>query len=210
MVKRNQIEEALRRVIQPATTKLGSKMSGRVKRMLEADRARGRNKRSEDPEKANFAFYGTNGPGRGNDNSFSPYEAFAILTGLRLLGHGWSQRFVVGVLRRLRPELERHHDRILTQDPLILFDESLKRAEALPGTIAVDNTDPVFLVVYSEEDRKQSTSVAVCRGQRELFELYHRCGPGYTFTQFELVNSAHALRAALTQTQPKRRGRARG
>ena len=210
MFKRNQIEEALARVIQPGTATLSSEMAGRVKRLLELDRARGRNKHSQDPAKANFAFYGVKSPGRGHDNPFSEFEAFALLIGVQLMRHGLPQRRVVSLLRRLRPELEWHHARILREDPSSLFDEaSLIRARVKPGQMAVDNADPTFVVVYSEQGRRESMSVAICRGEREAFDLYHRCGPGYAFTLTELVNFAHALSAALARATPQKRGRAR-
>jgi hypothetical protein len=207
--KRNQVDEALARVIQPGTATLSSEMAGRVKRLLELDRARGRNKQSRDPAKANFAFYGVKSPGRGHDNPFSKYEVFALVIGAQLMRHGLPQRRVVSLLRRLRPELECHHARILRENPSSLFDESLIRARDKPGQMAVGNTNPTFIVVYSEEGRKESMSVAICRGEREVFDLYHRCGPGYAFTLIELVNLAHALSAALARATPQKRGPAR-
>jgi hypothetical protein len=75
--------------------------------------------------------------------------------------------------------------------------------------MAVGNTNPTFIVVYSEQGRKESMSVAICRGEREVFELFHRCGPGYAFTLIELVNFAHALSAVLARATPQKRGRAR-
>ncbi len=209
MFKRNQTEESLARVIQPGTATLSSEMAGRVKRLLELDRARGRNKHSQDPAKANFAFYGVECPGRGHDIAFSEFEVFALLVGVQLMRHGLPQRRVVSLLRRIRPELEWHHARILREDPSSLFDESLIRARAKPGQMAVGNTNPTFIVVYSEQGRKEPMSVAICRGEREVFELYHRCGPGYAFTLIGLVNFAHALSAALARATPQKRGRAR-
>src|ERR1700722_8402203 len=112
MYKRNQLEDAIARALQGSTS-LSSQMRSRVKRLLEIDRACGRNKRSNDPEQANFAFHGAATPGRGNENFFSDYETFALSTGLRLMGLGWPQGVVVALLRRVRPELEQHHRRIL-------------------------------------------------------------------------------------------------
>jgi hypothetical protein len=183
-------------------------MAGRVKRLLELDRARGRNKHSQDPAN-NFAFYGVKSPGRGHDNPFSEFEVFALLIGVQLMRHGLPQRRVVSLLRRIRPELEWHHARILREDPSSLFDESLIRARVTTGQMDVDNTNPTFIVVYSEQGRKDSMSVAICRGEREAFDLFHRCGPGYAFTLIELVNFAHALSAALARATPQMRGRAR-
>ena len=210
MFKRSQVDEAIARVIEPGTTTLASELAGRVKRLRELDRSRGRNKRSRNLEDANFAFHTRESPGRGFDNHFSGYEAFALLIGLLLMDHRWPLGFVVSLLRQLRPELERHHKRILAQDPSALFNELQIRAEARPGQIAVDNTDPVFLVVVSQQGSKQSMSSDVCRGQGELSELYRKFGPGYTFTLTELVNSAHDLSAALAETRLQHRGRARG
>jgi hypothetical protein len=62
MFKRNQIEEALSDLIQPGAATLSPEMAGRVKRLLELDRARRRNKHSQDPAKAHFAFYGVESP----------------------------------------------------------------------------------------------------------------------------------------------------
>jgi hypothetical protein len=209
MYKRNQIEESLARVIQPGTGTLSSELAGRIKRLLELDRARGRNKHSQAPAKATFAFCGVGSPGRGHDNPYAEYEAFALLIAVQLMRHGLPQRRVVSLLRRLRPELEWHHARILREDPSSLFDESLIRARTKPGQMAVGNTNPTFVVVCSEHGHKESMSVAICRGEREVFELYHRCGPGYAFTLIELVNFAHALSAALARATPQKRGRAR-
>jgi len=208
MVKRNQVKDALVRVIQPGATALSSQTAGRMKRLLDLDRARGRSRRSRDPERSNFAFSGGEGPGRGHDVDISAYEAFALLVALQLTEHGWPPRSVVGLLRRLRPELERHHARILTEDPSVLFNQAKILAEAKPGQPDVGNTDPTFLVIVTESGSMQATSV--CRGLREQFELYHRYGPGFTFTSVELANSAHALAFALHQTTPRRRGRVRG
>jgi hypothetical protein len=164
--KRHQIEEAIARIFEPGSATPSSQMRSRLKRLLETDRALGRNKRSGNPERANFAFYSTDAPGRGLDSRFSGYEAFALLTGLRLRRHGWPQRFAVTVLRHVRPELEKHHARILQQNPAELFDSKRIRERAQPGDIAVGNTDPVFLATITRAGEDHSGAVAaVCRGR---------------------------------------------
>jgi hypothetical protein len=85
-----------------AAAKPSSELRIWPKRLLDADRALDRNKRSTDPGRANFAFYSCDMPGRGVENAFSEYEAFALLTGIRLMRHGWTQGFVVSVLRRVQ------------------------------------------------------------------------------------------------------------
>ena len=206
MFKRNQVEESIAQVLEPGSAKPSSEMRTRLKRLLEIDRRLGRNKRSADSQRAYFAFYNVDGPGRGVENWFSGYEAFALLTGLRLMRHGWPQGFAVAVLRQLKPELEKQHARILKQDPSVLFDEQQIRQRAKPGDLAVGNTDPVFLVINSRDrdDRSGSNSAALCRGQEQLAQAQ---GVGQVWTAFEIVNSTHALASALAKTMPRKRGR---
>jgi hypothetical protein len=123
---------------------------------------------------------------------------------LRLLQHGWPQSFAVSTLRRTRPELERHHARILKQDPTVLFDEKQLLENAKPGDIYVDNTDPVFLTIVSGQDL--TPKVVVFRGMKEVFEYMKKQVPrSYSF--FELVTPAHALQRELLRAPPRKRGR---
>jgi hypothetical protein len=195
MFKRNQVEESIAVVLEPGSANPSSEMRTRLKRLLETDRSLGRNKRSTDPQKANFAFYSMDAPGRGFEIWFSDYEAFALLTGLRLMRHGWPQGFAVAVLRCVKPELEKQHARILKQDPSDLFDEQLIRQRAKPGDFVVDNTDPVFLALISRkrEDRSGSNPAEICLGQEQLVRFIQARGIAQEWTAFELVNSVHAL-----------------
>ena len=70
MPKRNQVEEAIVAVLERGLRQLNSQIRSRVKRLLDTDRAHGRNKRASDPEKARYAFDGGEMPGRGYENSF--------------------------------------------------------------------------------------------------------------------------------------------
>jgi len=208
MFKRNQVEEAIALVLKPGSTRTSSEMRIKLKRLLETDRGLGRNKRSADPERAHFAFHSTDGPGRGVENWFSDYEAFALLIGLRLMRLGWPQGLAVAVLRRVKPALETHHARILKQAPADLSDEQ-RRQQAKPGDLVVDSTDPVFLAINSSdrEDRSGSNPAAICRGQEQLMPFILAQPVGQTWTVFELGNSVHALSSALAKTRPRRRGR---
>jgi hypothetical protein len=137
------------------------------------DRSLIRNARSADPEVANYAFYSSDSPGKGVEVWFSNYEAFALMVGLRLLQHGWPQTFPVVLLRRLRPELEREHARILKQDSAILFDEKAIRQKARPGDLYFGNTDPVLLTIVSgqhptKEDSTKPPPCAICRGMQHV------------------------------------------
>jgi hypothetical protein len=179
--KRNQIEEAIARISVSNYEKPPSELRTRIKRLLELDRSMGRKRRSKDAEEANFAFFSEEAPGTGVDISFSEYDAFALLNGLRIMGHGWPQGFAVAIMRRIRPALEREHALILRQDPEELFDQQAIRAGARPGDIYVDNTDPVFLVIASKAQRvadepQLATSAAVCRGLDEVGEFSRAVG----------------------------------
>ncbi len=210
MFKRNQVEEAIASVLEPGSAKPSSEMRTRLKRLLETDRALGRSKLSPDPERANFAFSGMDAPGRGFENWFTGYEAFALLTGLRLMRDRWPQGLVVAALRRVKPDLERHHAQVLRQNPTILFDHERIRQQARAGDLGVSNTAPVFLVINSK-DREHDTGAnraAICQGQAELMGLIKARGFGQTWTVMELGTSIHALSTALTKTEPRKRGRA--
>lgn len=211
MYKRNQVEEAISRVVGEGTKTPSSELRTRLKRLLETDRALGRNVRSSDPERSNFAFYSAEPPGKGVEVSFSAYEAFALLTAVRLLQHGWPQSFPVAVLRAVRPEMEREHARILKQDPDVLFNRDAIIAKAAPGALYVDNADPVFLTIASG---KQASSAgapdlppfAVCHGQEGVSRFVGQQA-AQSWTMHELATPAHVLAAQLAQTEPKKRGR---
>jgi hypothetical protein len=202
--KRNQIEKAISRVFEASTKSASLRI--RLKRLLETDRRLGRSKRSADPVRANFAFYSKEGPGRGSEVWFSSYEAFALLTGLRLMHHGWPQRFTVAALRATRPKLEKYHARILEQDPA---SEKLNTQKPRAGDLAVTHANPAFLAIRSvgHEDRSYDRSCAICAGQEELMRSILAQGPGQTWTILELAASARVLRSELAKTKPSKRGR---
>jgi hypothetical protein len=160
---------------------------------------------------ANYAFYSSDSPGKGKEVMFSDYEAFALLTGLRLLQHGWPQGFAVDILRRHRPELEARHKRILRENPKVLFDEQAIRSKARDGDLYFDNTDPVLLVIASGQrvdssGRDASASGAVCRGMKEVSEFLRKVS-AKSWTLLELVSPAHALHRELSKAEPRKRGR---
>jgi hypothetical protein len=212
--KRNQIEEAIARIFVPNCERPASELRTRIKRLLDLDRSMGRKLRSKHAEEANFGFFSEEAPGTGADISFSEYEAFALLNGLRIMGHGWPQGFAVSVMRRVRRDLEREHARILRQNPDKLFDWEEIRARARPGDIAVDNTDPVFLTLASNEERAPEEGdtapfSAVCRGYGRVSEFSREVGAS-SVTTFEVVTLAHRLHQQLMKTKPRRRGREGG
>jgi hypothetical protein len=214
MYKRNQIEEAIGKVLERESARLSSaRLSSatrtRFKRLLDTDRGLGRYKRSSDPERAHFAFYTGEALGRGVENWFSHYEAFAVLIGLRLMRHGFPQGGVVTMLRRMKPGLAKQHALILKQDRAAAFDDQQILVRAKPGDLVVGTTHPVFLVLSSPDGEIRSIAgpAAICQGQKELMLFIKAQGVGQTWTVFELVNSIHALSSALAKTKPLKRGR---
>jgi hypothetical protein len=210
--KRNQVEEAISHVLEPRSAEPTPDLRTRLKRLLDTDRALGRDLRSIDPRLAHYAFYSDEAPGSGTEVWFSDYESFALLNGLRLLGHGWPQGFAVGVLRQVRPELEKQHARILKQDPRSLFDQETIHRTAKAGDMAFDNTDPVLLTILSKpggalSEEGESNPCAVCRGQTEAMKFARERGHLGAWTMFELATVAHRLSKALADTEPRRRGR---
>jgi hypothetical protein len=209
--KRNQIEAAIARIFYPDRQQPPSELRTRIKRLLELDRSMGRKIRSKDPEEANFAFFSNEAPGTGADISFSDYEAFALLNGLRIMNHGWPQSFAVSIMRRVRRDLEREHARILRQDPDKLFDWEAIQARGREGDIVTDNTDPVYLTVASKaqhapDDRQTALLCAVCRGYDNVSKFSHHVGAS-SVTMFEFSTPTHRLHTELMKTAPSRRGR---
>ena len=211
--KRNQVEVAISRRLEPGSPKPRSELRTRMKRLLETDRSFGRNKRSADPARANYAFYSRDAPGRGTEIWFSDYEAFALLMALRFMQHGWPQGFAVTILRDVRPDLEREYERIVQQDPATLFDKQQILRAARPGDLVVGNTDPVFLAIVSQDtyDPSRPVKAAVRRGQEELMRVIRADAEvGQAWTMFEIVNSAYPLLWELVKTKPAKRGRGTG
>jgi hypothetical protein len=209
--KRNQVEEAISAVLEPRSLGLNPELRARLKRLLEADRALGRDPRSSIAERANYAFFGAEPPGTGVEVEFSGYDAFALLNGLRLMGHKWPQGFAVSIMRRVRPDLEKEHRRILGQDEKELFDQEAIRRNAKPGAMAVDNTDPVFLTIVSRSGANgegDNFDCAIRQGVREAMAFHWKPRPhAGAFSMFELATAAHWLSKALARTEPRHRGR---
>ena len=206
--KRNQVEEAISRAIDPTAEKPSTDLLNQLKRLLDTDRSLGRSAKSVDPEKATYAFFSQDAAGSGIEVRFQEYEAFALLIGGRFLEHGFPQQKAVLALRLMRRPLEQEHARIMQLDPNALFDQQRIRDAARPGQLYLNNTAPVFLVICSSEeetDERSITSVTICRNEVDLMLLI-KSHFGLN-TIFELVGTAHLLHDCLLRTQPSQRGR---
>jgi hypothetical protein len=214
MFKRNQIEFAISRLIEPEAQESSSQLKTRIKRLLQTDRALGCNPRSNDVKKANYAFFRNAAPGSGFEVWFSSYEAFALLLGLQLMHHNWPQSFAVSVLREVRKDLEKEHKRILKLDSGILFNEKAIARTLRPGAAVFDTTEPAFLVIVSHYgiSPDQERAAYACSihsnldsGSDWIAQTVKGVGGGSSM--FELTVAAHALARELQRTNPRPRGR---
>ena len=205
--KRNQVEASIARVLEPNRLALSSGLRTRLKRLLDTDRALSRVVRSSDPERARYAFYSGKPPGSGAEVLFSAYEAFALLIGLRIMAHGWPQRFAVRVMRRARQELETEHARIL-KDPAARFD--LKESEKKTATL--NNDRWILLTVVSQSEPETGAAApffsSVQHGYLKAVAWVRSVNQGAAgFTMFEVTADALRLNHAAAETKPSQRGR---
>jgi hypothetical protein len=211
--KRNQVEEAIVAALEQAEVDAASDLRIRLKRLLETDRGFG-GEAGANKTARGYAFYSGEQPGRGLEIWFSPYEAFALMTGALLMQHRWSQGTAVRIMRQARPTLEPEHRRILARDPKELFNEVELIRRAKPGTPAFSVPDPVFLAVITERSARTDPDgaphvVSVCRGEEKLMQLWReRTKPGMSITVLEVAAPAWLLTHHLSHTEPRSRGRA--
>lgn len=207
LYKRNQVEDAIAGCVEPSAHLPPSQdFLNRVKRLLDTDRKL---------KKSPFAFYSGKPSGKGVEVEFSEYEAFALLTAVRLLDHGFPQQSVVLLLRNIRTDFEKEHARILRLRPDRLFDQGEIQARAKPGQPATNNQMPAFLVIAAQRQAGDATrrysmgeSHRICRSEAEMMHaIKAKLG---TNTIFETVTSAFLLHQQLASTEPRRRGPPRG
>jgi hypothetical protein len=208
--KRNQFLEAASATLGQGSNPTAA-LTTDAKRLLDTDRALERSRRSRDPERANYAFFSGEAPGRGVEVFFSPYEAFALRLGLDLLRHGWPQATAVKILRHVRLHLEPKHAEILRWNPVELFDKKKVLKAARPGDLATPTTRPVYLVIASSMGRGQRAAneireVAVLENGELMPFLLREAGRSSTV--IEITRLAHDLQSALAKTKPSKRGRA--
>ena len=214
--KRNQVEEAIFRTFRARGARI-DELRFRLKRLLAADRGLGWQPNASARDDRQYAFFSQEPPGKGTEITFSGYEALALAVAIMLLEHGLTQGRVVRGMRQARRALEAAHARTLEKDPRELFDQKAILAQAKPGLIAVNTTDPIYLVFVrlaesSGGDRRgASAPVAVCHSQEEVISFMYKhaeLGPGITV--FELSSTIPVLATHLAQARAKYRGRGAG
>lgn len=143
--KRNQIEEAISRTIGEDSIKPISRLSGRIKRLLNHDRNSVRSG-PRAPKRQTFAFYDDDPPGRGVEVMFSEFSGQALHLAIRMMAHGWLQNFVVSILRECWEELSKRCEVALTT-ALGQMTQTKPRA----GELALSHPLSSFLLIISDE-----------------------------------------------------------
>lgn len=209
--KRNQVEEAISRVISEIGHKPSSDLQTRLKRLLNLDRGLGRKPAAADPVENAYAFYSADAPGKGAEVLFSEYEAFALLMGLRLLEGQWPQGFVVETMRRTRSDLEREHRRILRLDARVLFDKAATQKQTEGSFYQGTNSAPAFLLIVSDtavsgKTHSSAPYTRIFQDSLDAFKFQLK-EAGRSCTWCELVTPAWSLHEHLEATIPRQRGR---
>ena len=201
--KRNQVEDAIAGCLGASVqSQPSADLLTRLKRLLDTDRKL---------KKGSYAFYSGKPSGKGVEVEFSEYEVFALLTGVRLLDHGFPQQSVVLLLRNIRTHLEKEHARILRLPAAGLFNQGEIRARAKSGQLAVNNQSPAYLVIAAKRPAGDDTQYSmaddfeICRTEADMMRAIN-AKLGSTHTIFETVTSAFSLHEKLALTEPKRRG----
>ena len=199
LFKRNQVEDAISALLEPNARQPSGKLRSRIKRLLEIDRAFGGPRRLSNSGLDAYAFFSDAPPGRGLEIEFSEYEAFALLIGLQLMAHGWTQELAVTILRRTRIELERHHANIL----------KLCRA-GKASELSFESDAPLLTIITAAtpDDGVDAFASSVCAGYRNAIRWTSKLSrKGHGFSIFELPSHAQKLASQLAQTEPRHRGR---
>jgi hypothetical protein len=206
--KRGQIEDAIARLSGDPSERPSSELLTRIKRLLDTDRALEVLPKPQKSELAIYAFFRGRSPGKGTEVQFSAYEAFALLIGLQMLDHNWPQKFVVETLRRLRPELEKQHRKILLS-PTKPRDQDQRGLGARAGDLALAaGPSPVFLLIWSNQ-RTAENPAPTAEIFHDIRAAFKRTleKTGRSSTWIELTRSAHLLSEQLSRTTPRKRGR---
>jgi hypothetical protein len=186
--KRNQLVEAIETTLASGRT---DNVATKLRRLLHADRLLGRNARSNSPEHRSYAFFSGELAGSGNENLYSPFEAFALLVGIRLLDSGYPQGVVVRILRVIRAHLEG------------ALEASWKLSQRDSGV-------RYYLVRLTPEVVSSSAGteyVKICLGEAAVANFLKKSAAGQIMTVIELTDLTNRFRKALEASVPLKRGR---
>jgi hypothetical protein len=190
----------------------------KLKRLLDLDRKKGVDAAKPWAEFRRFAFLEGGLPGKGLAISYTRYDAFALLLGLRLLGGNVPQMAVIRLLRRIRPELEWEHKRALHVAPERLAQSKHGLGHKVKeGLMVEDSRKMVFLalpagagaeLLYRRSHENSLELANIARSPAELVSVVaHLTLVSPPVLVFELINPAHQLAWWLENAPVIRRGR---
>jgi hypothetical protein len=221
MFTRGQIEWAIAQV-SGRTVRPGGEprhdLQMKLKRLLDIDRKKGIDAAQARSEFRRFAFLWGTLPGKGVAIAYTPYDAFALLLGLHLLDSKVPQLAAIRLLRLIRLELEREHERILRLSPKRLAqNKQVLERRIKEGLLVEDPRKMVFLVLPTGAGadllyrRKQDHMIQlanIARSPAELVDVIaHLTRVSPPVLVFELINPAHQLAWWLEHAPLIRRGR---
>jgi hypothetical protein len=186
--KRNQVIEAIEEALLEGGNR-PAQVATRLKRLLHADRLLKRNPRSKSPEQSTFAFFSGGLSGTGNEYLYSPFEAFALFLGIRLLESGFPQRVAVRMLRLFRAEFE--------------------KTFGADWDLQVPNHGRRwYLARLAPADMSSNIgSIGLCRGEDAVASYLRKAMDGQIMTVIELTRPILRFKAAIERTKPAKRGR---
>ena len=213
--KRSQVEQAI-----VAIERVGglpvTAIRANIKRLLDGDRKPPAKRL--DWQQEEFAFYDSKGPGQGAEIAYTPYHAFALLIGVRLLAGGIPQSRILLLLRRLRTELESAFQ-ILTRQDLRLVRPDVRSEASLAhlvedGFLLQDAPSMTFLIVQAGPAAKPIpqpddgfAAGNVCSFSELAQRLVFFSHAKQTAVVVELANAVHQLMVTLPRMTVRKRGR---
>ena len=129
----------------------------KLKRLLDLDRKKGTDAAQAWPEFRRFAFLEGGLPGKGLAISYTPYDAFALFLGLHLLGSNVPQMAVIRLLRRIRLDLAREHERILRLSPERLAQSKHGLERKIKGGLLVKEPRKMVFLISARWGRRRSS-----------------------------------------------------
>ena len=215
--KRSQVEQAIVAIEAVGGTPEGV-LRANVKRLLDFDR--NPDARLFDRAPDTNAFFDGPPPGQGAEIAYRPYQAFALLVGVRLLGGGMPQSRVVLFLRDTREDLERAFAHLSRADPAELrpglSQEDLSQL-IRDGKLVADvdklwfliapagaGTGPFGMFGPNQWELAGGSVGGIGLLTESLVAFSHH---GQVAIVVELTNAVHQLIDALPRTTVRKRGR---
>lgn len=215
--KRSQVEQAIT-AIEAGRSTPAAVLRANVKRLLDFDRKP--EARLFDRASGDTAFFDGPPPGQGAEIAYRPYQAFALLVGVRLLGGGMPQSRVVLFLRDTRVDLEAAFTRLADTDPAKLrpdlSDEEVSDA-IRDGELVEQARDMCFVIAPAgasagPDDGPRPDEWELAGGNvGDIGLLTERLAAfsrhGRVAIVLELTNAVHQLMDTLPRTTVRKRGR---